>query len=1092
MRIGLLGPLEVLDDDDAPVYIAGARLRTLLIVLALDPGRLVPAGQLVDGIWGDDPPAGAANALQALVSRLRRALPGLAVESHPAGYRLALPPDAVDTARFERLVAAARSASDDQTTADRLGEALALWRGPALLDVAESEFFQAPRTRLEELRLAATEERVDAALRLGRGAALTTELTTLVAEHPLRERLVGQLMRALVAAGRPAEALAAYERTREALADELGTDPSAELSALHTGVLRGELAAPSSEPAPAPAPPDERRATARTNLRTGLTSFIGRDADVVRVRDLVGEYRLTTLTGPGGSGKTRLAGEASRTLVDRMPDGVWLVELAPVAAGADLPAAVLGALELRDQPFGGSSDDDATGRLVAALRTRAALLVLDNCEHVIDAAAALADRLLGDCPDLRVLATSREPLGITGEAVWPVEPLALPPEDDGAAADLLGVDAVRLLVDRARAVRPGFTLTEADAPAVARICRALDGMPLAIELAAARLRTMTVEQLAARLDDRFRLLTGGSRTALPRHRTLRAVVDWSWGLLPEPERVVLRRLAVVAHGATADAAAQVCGDGADVLDQLISLSDKSLLVVDDDGDAPRYRMLETIKAYGLERLDEAGELDAVRRAHLRYVTELAEAAEPQLRRAEQLVWLRRLRAVHDDLTVALRGAAAAGDARGALRLTVAALWYWWLSGHRTEGAELTTAALAVPGPADDVTRATAYAGLAMTATAGLGDEWIVKDWIAEAERLSGGDRSNPLLVMVGGLADFMSPTEGRFGANMRSLLENDDPWVRALARLNYARQLSFAERREHVELALAEFRETGERWGTSFALTTMGDLEARQGDLAAALRLFEEAITCATAVGTVEDVVFMRGREAQLRWLLGDHEGSAAALARAEHDAAGLAWADSVAGLALYQSDLARWTGDLDTARVQMDRCERLLQDISVHPFFLAMVATSRGHLAAAAGDLETAATERAAALELGQNSDEDVLGRVLVGAADQALRVGRPADAVRLLAAVETLAGGLDRSAPEARNADEAARIALGDGAASQVWAETVRDLTGRDGAAAHSWAVELAGSVLAPRRAGQTGDERGPEASSTSSVPDAEPGRP
>jgi hypothetical protein len=359
-------------------------------------------------------------------------------------------------------------------------------------------------------------------------------------------------------------------------------------------------------------------------------------------------------------------------------------------------------------------------------------------------------------------------------------------------------------------------------------------------------------------------------------------------------------------------------------------------------------------------------------------------------------------------------------------------------------------------------RATAYAGLAMTATAGLGDEWLVKDWVAEAERLSGGDRSNPLLLMVGGLADFLSTQDGALAANMRSLLDADDPWVRALARLNYARQLPFADRREPVELALAEFRETGERWGTSFALTTMGDLEARQGDLAAALRHYEEAITAASAVGTVEDVVFMRGREAQLHWLLGDHEGSAAALARAERDAAGLAWADSVAGLALYESDLARWAGDLTTARAQLARCETLLQGISAHPFFLSMVATSRGHLAAAAGDLDAAAGERVSALELAAVADEDVIGRVLVGVADHALRRDRPADAVRLLAAVEVLGGGLDRSSPEAVHADEAARAALGDGAASELRAGTKRELTGLDWAAASAWMRELAAAVL------------------------------
>nr|WP_116950337.1 BTAD domain-containing putative transcriptional regulator [Jiangella endophytica] len=1064
MRIGILGPLEVRADDDSLVYVAGARLRALLIILALAPGRLVPIGQLIDGIWGDDPPAGAANALQALVSRLRRALPGLAIESHPAGYRLALEPGVVDAARFEREITAARTAADDAATEHGLRAALALWRGPALLDVAGSEHFEAARTRLDELRLTATEDRADAALRLGRGAELTTELTTLVAEYPLRERLVGQLLRALVAAGRPAAALAAYERTREALADELGTDPSAELAALHTAILRGELEpAPAAAPAPASVTaPAERPPPPRTNLRAGLTSFVGRDTDVTQVRGLVGEYRLTTLTGPGGSGKTRLANEASRGLVDAIPDGVWLVELAAVASGADLPAAVLGALDLRDQMFLASADD-ATGRLVTVLRTRAALLVLDNCEHVIDAAAALAERLLGECPGLRILATSREQLGITGEAVWPVEPLALPPESDGDTGDLLRFDAVRLLADRARAARPGFTVSAADAPAVARICRALDGMPLAIELAAARLRTMTAEQLAARLDDRFRLLTGGSRTALPRHQTLRAVVDWSWGLLPEPERVVLRRLAVFAHGATAEAAARVCGDGADVLDQLVSLSDKSLLMVDDAGDVPRYRMLETIKAYGLERLDDAGERDTVRRAHLGYVTGLVERAEPHLRQAEQLQWLRRLGAIHDDLNVALRGAVAAGDAQAAVALASKAMWYWWLSGHRAEGAELTTEALAVPGEVDRTVRATAYAGLAIIATAGLGDEQEVKDWVEEAERLSGGHRSNPLLRMVGGLRDFISYGDAMFTDSMATLLDDDDAWIRALGRLNHVRLLPFAERRVPSELALAEFRGTGERWGISFALTTLADLLARQGDLATALRHYEEAIVAAAEVGSAEDVVFMRGKEAQLRWLLGDAEGSAAALDRADREAAGLAWPDSVAGLALYASDLARWAGDLDDAHASLDRAEALMATISVHPLFWAMVHDSRGHLAALSGDLTAAAAERAAAAKLALDiGDEEVLGRVLVGLADQAIRRGRADDAAWLLAVVTVLAGGLDRSRAEPALVEAAVRAALGDETAAERSAVAEREVAGIDAEAAISRVREMAASIL------------------------------
>ncbi|RIQ15658.1 ATP-binding protein, partial [Jiangella rhizosphaerae] len=828
-------------------------------------------------------------------------------------------------------------------------------------------------------------------------------------------------------------------------------------------------AAPVAEPAARPTAP-------RTNLRAGLSSFIGRDADVARVRDLVGEYRLTTLTGPGGSGKTRLAGEASRGLTDRMPDGVWLVELAPVAAGADVPAAVLAALDLRDQAFG-TATEDTTGRLVAALRTRSALLVLDNCEHVIDAAAALADRLLGDCPDLRILATSREPLGITGEAVWPVEPLALPPAHDGDAAGLLRFDAVRLLVDRARAVRPGFTVTDDDAPAVARICRALDGMPLAIELAAARLRTMTVEQLAARLDDRFRLLTGGSRTALPRHQTLRAVVDWSWELLSERERVVLRRLAVFAGGATAEAAARVCGDGADVLDQLISLSDRSLVVVDDDGEAPRYRLLETIKAYGLERLDEAGELDAVRRAHIGWLIELAVTAEPHLHRAEQLVWLRRMRAEHDDITAALRGAIAAGDAENAVRLVAACGWYWF-SGHKSEGIELGIEALAVPGPTDREARATACAVVTFLITSGVGDLREAADWVRQARELAVGVENpgpflrfmRPLSVILGAeddpltsLADTLAP-----------LLEDPDPWFRAQARLTRAQMLPAAEREADVTQALAEFRLVGERWGISYALTTLADLFARRGELERAIEYYEQAIVAITEIGTIDDVVMMRSRLAQLRWLAGDHAGSDAEVAQAERDAEQVAWPDGLAIMALNRASLAIWAGDRTTAEQQLDRAQALLRDVPVHPVFRAVMLELQAWMDAEHGRWDAAAaarTEALAAVLNSDDSDEESVGAVLVGIADHALRRDRPADAVRLLAAVEVLAGGLNRSTPWGVHADEAARAALGDGAASALLEETERELAGMDADAAHSWLRELAASVLGPPLSGPAG---------------------
>src|ERR1700733_3094815 len=502
----MLGSFHVRADDGVLADVPGARLRGLLIALALEPGHAVPKATLVDWIWGERPPSEAANALQRLVSRLRKALPDGVIEGQSDGYRLTVEPDAVDAVRFERLVRLARADSDPRRVG-LLREALALWRGAVMqgVDLQESAAFNAAVTRLEGLRLTALEDRFDAEVGLGHGGELITELTDLVAAHPVRERLAAALMRALVAIGRDTEALLVYQRTREALADALGVDPSPELSALHVALLRGELGRPEQD--------------RKTNLRAELTSFVGKDADVAAVRELIAEHRLTTLIGPGGSGKTRLAGETARTLLGDLPDGAWLVDLAAIGADGDVAQSALAGLGLRDALLGEAPNAEPMDRLIAAIREREALLILDNCEHVIESAAAFAHRVLGECQRLRILATSRKPLGITGEALWLVEPLALPAE--GAdPAEIESSPAVWLLRDRASAGAEDLTVDARTSTAMARVSRALDGMPLAIELAAARLRTMSLEQLANRLDDRFRLLTGGSRTSLPRHRTL--------------------------------------------------------------------------------------------------------------------------------------------------------------------------------------------------------------------------------------------------------------------------------------------------------------------------------------------------------------------------------------------------------------------------------------------------------------------------------------------------------------------------------------------------------------------------------------------
>ncbi|QLY34144.1 AfsR/SARP family transcriptional regulator [Nocardia huaxiensis] len=1035
MQIGVLGPLVIRTDDGGLIEVSGSRLRALLIALALEPGRAVPKTQLVDWIWGEQPPADAANALQALVSRLRRALPDGSLDVQAGGYRLVVDPQAVDAVRFEQLLETARGGTDVQR-APLLREALELWRGAPMrdVDVRESGAVDAVVARFEGLHLAALEDRYEAEVRLGRGPELIAELTEEVGRNPLRERLAAALMRALAAAGRGSDALTVYQKTRETLADELGVDPSPELSELHVALLRGEVG-----------PREEDR---KTNLRAELTSYVGKTPDIAVVRELLAGHRLTTLTGPGGSGKTRLALETARTLLEDLPDGAWLVELAALGANGDVAQSALAALGLRDALLGGGANADPIDRLIAALREREALLVLDNCEHVIEAAAAFAHRVLGECQGLRILATSREPLGITGEAIWQVVPLALPP-DDADPAKIESSPAVQLLRDRAGAVRQDLAADAATLETMARVCRALDGIPLAIELAAARLRTMSLDQLATRLDDRFRLLTGGSRTAIPQHRTLRAVVDWSWELLSDAERSVLRRLAVFAGGASLEAAEQVCASteyGSDrtagteasgnagveqweVLDLLTALTEKSLLLVT-EVDGPRYRMLDTIRRYALDRLHESGDADAARRAHLSYFTGLAATAEPQLRRAEQLHWLAVLGAEHDNIAAAMRGALAAGDGAGALRLAESAGWYWWLAGHKAEGLEFVTAAANSTGEVDDHTRATVYGLVVHFLSAGRNDEQQLAEWIRKAHQLAGDSRGHhPALSFVGALERLLHGPDQYLPA-FESLLADDDPWVRALARLQLGKMRTLLGQHEdadeYLETALAEFRALGERWGMSFALTELADRQAMHGEFASACMLFDEAVVAVTEVRALEDVARMRSRQAQLYWLLDDPQASAAAFADAQRCADQAAWPSALAELAAARAEVARWDGDTAEASRRLDLATTMLGDEAKYPHNSAMINNLRGYLAT---DLDQARTHHAVAFRSASEAGHaPLISLVLLGVADLALRDGQTEHAVQLLAASTKIRGLPDRSLPDAARIEREARNRLGD----------------------------------------------------------------
>ncbi|MEU0445075.1 BTAD domain-containing putative transcriptional regulator [Streptomyces tendae] len=699
VRYRILGTTQVLRPDGTAVPLGGARLRALLTVLALRAGRAVPTGLLVEEVWDGDPPADAPGALQALVGRLRRALGADSVASADGGYRLAAAPDDVDLHRFDRLAgegARALADGDPAKAAVVLDDALALWRGPVLADLPDRT---AEAARWETRHFEALRARHTAALDLGQAEHALPELTALCDGHPLDEPLQALRLRALRDTGRTAEALAAYESVRRVLADRLGTDPGPELRALHGGLL---APADPVTPVPADAPPGTRtpgtRGPAaapapegfrpRGNLRARLTSFVGRDGDVETLRADLATTRLVTLLGPGGAGKTRLSQEAAEGAGDTARDGVWLAELAPVDDPADVPEAVLTAVGARETVLyragaeemravtASEGQDTAVERLVEHCGRRRMLIVLDNCEHVVDAAARLTEELLARCPHLTVLATSREPLGVRGESLRPVEPLSDPA-------------ALRLLADRGAAARPGFRVDadEETAAACAEICRRLDGLPLAIELAAARLRMLTPRQIADRLDDRFRLLTSGSRTVLPRQQTLRAVVDWSWDLLDADEREVLGRLSVFAGGCDLAAAEAVCGPAA--LDALGSLVDKSLVVaapVTDrlSGDGMRYRLLETVAEYAGERLDETGGRAAAARAHLTYYRELARTTDPLLRGPRQLAAIERLEREYENLRTALRHAVAERDEQEALCLALSLVWYWQMRDLRVE------------------------------------------------------------------------------------------------------------------------------------------------------------------------------------------------------------------------------------------------------------------------------------------------------------------------------------------------------------------------------------------------------------------------
>jgi len=666
----ILGPVEVLQHG-RPIELGPRRQRLVLVRLMLDAGRLVSVDRLIDDVWGGEPPAGALRTLRSYLSRLRNALGADdVIGSRSGGYVLDVDPVSVDAHRFESLLIEGRELlrhHNARAAGARLREALSLWRGAPLADLPLEPFVVDEAARLKEQRLAAVEERIDADLAVGRDADVVAELELLAEQHPLRERLWGQLMTALYRVGRQADALEAYRRARAVLSGELGIEPGDELRRLEAAILRHELPPADWEPP--------------HNLPTPLTRFVGRERVVADVIGRLERERLVTLTGPGGSGKTRVALEAARAVLDRFPDGVWMVDLAPVSDPALLAETVADAVGLAER-----SARPAGAVVEEHLARTTALLLFDNCEHLGAPCGTYVRRLLENSPRVRVLATSREPLAVPGEMIFEVPPL--PTGDGDRTGDVLDSEAVRLFLDRAPAAVPPESL-----PSVARICRELDGLPLAIEIAAAQTRWLSCEEIADRMADRFRLLSYWSRTAVPRHQTLRASLDWSYERLEQHERVVFHRLGVFAGGATLAAAEAVSGPAGDVFSALRRLVDMSLIFTDANLAPQRFRLLETVRQYAQERSAAAGDAEDAASRHAHFFAALAERGLQVIDTPDQARVHEDIDAEHGNIRAALEWAFRAGDAGLVGRIASGMGPYWRLRGYLDEGEMWLTRAV---------------------------------------------------------------------------------------------------------------------------------------------------------------------------------------------------------------------------------------------------------------------------------------------------------------------------------------------------------------------------------------------------------------
>jgi predicted ATPase/DNA-binding SARP family transcriptional activator len=851
VRFTILGPIQALDGE-RPLAVGGPRQLALLALLLVNANQAVSSDALIDALWPDVDRERAAKRLQMAIARLRKALEPLtpAANEHPivrtvsGGYLFALEPGHLDADAFQAQLEAGQHAlrtGDPARAAEQLRQALDLWRGPPLAEVAFHDFAQAEVRRLDEQRLTALEARLDADLQLGRHTQLIPELETLAARHPAREQLAAHLMLALYRSGRQADALQAYHRTRAGLAEQLGLEPGPTLRALQTDVLAQSA---SLEFACRGGGPGETV----SRIPRPATRTVGREPDITALLELLlqPDTRLATVTGPGGVGKTRLAIELARRLEGHFGDGAHIVSLAPVDLHVDVASTIaheLGGAVLDSEPV------DAA--LVRHLRGRELLLVVDNFEHVL-AAGPLVAELLAEAPGLTVLATSREPLRLRGERVFRLDPLGLSPE---ANARHDPAPAIALFTAVATARDHRFVLTERDMPVVADICRRLDGLPLAIELAAGRVGLFSVTELGDRLRRGFDVLGPAARDAPDRQRTLNAALDWSYQLLSAAEQAAVRAVSVFAGGCTLDAAREVTASSVETIEALV---DKSMLMTQPASETPpRVAMLQTVREFAHEQLARGPDGHDVRLRHLKYFLALAEEAEPEIRRTGSPALRATMTRELHNLRTAMSWALDQGAAAHALRLATALQTYWEQSGEDGEAARWLAAGLQLPG--DSVpTRvraaalashadALAYANTAEAAEAAARES--LELWRSARDPVGCAQALNALAHVL--LSAHHHDLAFRHASEAERLARDAgarQPRVEALEMLaGTATTQTEAER--FGEGAAAIHRATGNRRRLAFVLSNLIYGALIKGDDAAAQRPVHEAVDAATAFG---------------------------------------------------------------------------------------------------------------------------------------------------------------------------------------------------------------------------------------------------